>query len=407
MSLVAMPDIEEIISRYSSPSPTSMISPTRSTYGDDTVLIKSADKMDNSNLLHPEKVYSPRREALRQDSKPFPLPLQIPPKREYENKEYGRPESGFTPRLSRRTTWADLPDEPDDPSKRPIAEALRRLTRRDTWIDNEAAGREFAPEKLPKDELLSPTYSQHQRPVADTIRRLSRRMTLAEPIEAADTTPAFERTLRQAVQGVSSEDGTDFSPRICIRWKNVKVYGEDVGTRVQSDASTVFSDLYRTTQRLWRRKPQKEILHGMDGVLNEGEMLLVLGGPGSGCTTLLKTLTGQTEGYTKRKGAIRCSGISLATVVKRFRGSVVYNGAVENHFPELTVGQTLEFAAKTKTPHKRIDGISRSEYAVRMKEIVGTAFGLRHTFETRVGNDFIRGVSGGERRRVTIAEMVS
>lgn len=32
------------------------------------------------------------------------------------------------------------------------------------------------------------------------------------------------------------------------------------------------------------------------------------------------------------------------------------------------------------------------------------AFGIAHTINTRVGNDFIRGVSGGERKRVSIAE---
>lgn len=32
-------------------------------------------------------------------------------------------------------------------------------------------------------------------------------------------------------------------------------------------------------------------------------------------------------------------------------------------------------------------------------------FGLSHTNNTKVGNDFVRGVSGGERKRVSIAEM--
>lgn len=32
--------------------------------------------------------------------------------------------------------------------------------------------------------------------------------------------------------------------------------------------------------------------------------------------------------------------------------------------------------------------------------------GLSHTYNTKVGNDFIRGVSGGERKRVSIAEMM-
>jgi ATP-binding cassette subfamily G (WHITE) protein 2 (PDR) len=33
-------------------------------------------------------------------------------------------------------------------------------------------------------------------------------------------------------------------------------------------------------------------------------------------------------------------------------------------------------------------------------------FGLSHTSNTKVGDDFVRGVSGGERKRVSIAEML-
>ena len=49
--------------------------------------------------------------------------------------------------------------------------------------------------------------------------------------------------------------------------------------------------------------------------------------------------------------------------------------------------------------------MSRSEFAKYMAQIVMAVFGLSHTYNTRVGNDFIRGVSGGERKRVSIAEM--
>lgn len=40
-----------------------------------------------------------------------------------------------------------------------------------------------------------------------------------------------------------------------------------------------------------------------------------------------------------------------------------------------------------------------------MKDVVMAIFGLTHTLNTKVGNDFIRGVSGGERKRVSIAEV--
>jgi ABC-type multidrug transport system ATPase subunit len=46
----------------------------------------------------------------------------------------------------------------------------------------------------------------------------------------------------------------------------------------------------------WRRKKQIRILRNIEGVAKGGEMILVLGRPGSGCTTLLKTLGGQTDG---------------------------------------------------------------------------------------------------------------
>lgn len=39
-----------------------------------------------------------------------------------------------------------------------------------------------------------------------------------------------------------------------------------------------------------------------------------------------------------------------------------------------------------------------------MRDVIMTIFGLSHTINTKVGNDFIRGVSGGERKRVSIAE---
>lgn len=48
----------------------------------------------------------------------------------------------------------------------------------------------------------------------------------------------------------------------------------------------------------------------------------------------------------------------------------------------------------------------RAEYCRYIAKVVMAVFGLTHTYNTKVGDDFIRGVSGGERKRVSIAEMV-
>jgi ATP-binding cassette subfamily G (WHITE) protein 2 (PDR) len=91
---------------------------------------------------------------------------------------------------------------------------------------------------------------------------------------------------------------------------------------------------------------------------------------------------------------------------KQFKGEVVYNQEVDKHFPHLTVGQTLEFAARVRTPQNRlVEGVDRETWAKHMAQVVMAIFGLSHTYNTKVGNDFVRGVSGGERKRVSIAEM--
>lgn len=93
-------------------------------------------------------------------------------------------------------------------------------------------------------------------------------------------------------------------------------------------------------------------------------------------------------------------------MLKQFKGELVYNQEVDKHFPHLTVGETLEFAARCRTPQQRlVDGATREGWAKHMAQVVMTVFGLSHTYNTKVGNDFVRGVSGGERKRVSIAEM--
>lgn len=90
----------------------------------------------------------------------------------------------------------------------------------------------------------------------------------------------------------------------------------------------------------------------------------------------------------------------------RFRGEVIYQAETEIHFPQLTVGDTLLFAAHARAPSNRFAGVTRDQYAMHMRDVVMAMLGLTHTMNTRVGNELIRGVSGGERKRVSIAETI-
>ncbi|KAL3427948.1 ABC-2 type transporter [Phlyctema vagabunda] len=209
--------------------------------------------------------------------------------------------------------------------------------------------------------------------------------------------------------------------RAGIVFKNLKVCGSGSAINLQQNIGSLFMAPLRFREFMGRG-PEKTILNDFDGVLKSGEMLIVLGRPGSGCSTFLKTLMGQLKGldlkeqsevhyngkYFRTMYAIPHTnyiiGIDQKTMLKRFRGELVYNQEVDKHFPHLTVGQTLEFAARTRTPQQRL-GRDRETWAKQMAQIVMAVFGLSHTYNTKVGNDFVRGVSGGERKRVSIAEM--
>jgi ATP-binding cassette, subfamily G (WHITE), member 2, PDR len=89
----------------------------------------------------------------------------------------------------------------------------------------------------------------------------------------------------------------------------------------------------------------------------------------------------------------------------RFRGEIIYQAENDIHFPMLTVGQTLLFAASARTPKNRFPGVGREMYARHLRDVVMAVFGISDTIDTKIGSDFVRGVSGGERKRVSIAEV--
>lgn len=152
----------------------------------------------------------------------------------------------------------------------------------------------------------------------------------------------------------------------------------------------------------------KNILEGFSGVAKPGEMVLVLGRPGSGCTTFLKTISGKRGEYLSVEGDVEYSGMEAMEFLKTYKGEVVYNPEDDMHYSTLTVGQTLKFALSTKTPGKRLPEMkSKSEFVDTITDLLLRMLNIRHTKNTLVGDEFVRGVSGGERKRVSIAEMMA
>lgn len=190
-----------------------------------------------------------------------------------------------------------------------------------------------------------------------------------------------------------------------IMFEDTSVQGSGSSLQIQP---TVLSALIRPATSIVNLLFHKQshqhrtnILYRFDGLVCNGELLLVLGRPGSGCSTLLKAICGYLDGLDLDPASkIQYKGVSFARMMKEYRGEVVYNQEEDHHFPHLTVGETLEFAAYSRTPHIRLGNMSRDEYAKIVMQVVMALFELSHAHNTQVGNEYVRGVSGGERKRV-------
>ena len=210
----------------------------------------------------------------------------------------------------------------------------------------------------------------------------------------------------------NSED--EKTRHVGLVFRNLTVKGMGLGAALQPTLSDPFLALPRMLAALFTggskkvagKPPIRTILNDFTGCVRPGEMLLVLGRPGSGCSTFLKVLANQRFGYESVEGDVTYGGTDAKTMGKHYRGEVLYNPEDDLHYATLSVKNTLEFALKTRTPGKasRNEGESRAEYVKEFLRVVSKLFWIEHTMKTKVGNEFVRGVSGGEKKRVSIAE---
>ncbi|XP_055956929.1 ATP-binding cassette sub-family G member 8 [Patella vulgata] len=138
----------------------------------------------------------------------------------------------------------------------------------------------------------------------------------------------------------------------------------------------------------------KVILNNVSFTVNSGQMLAIMGCSGSGKTSLLDVLACRNMGGEVR-GDIELNG------VKHTRGMIeTYSAYVRQDdrlLQHLTVKETLMFVAQLKLPTR----LSTREVQNKVDGVIAE-LGLSHVANTRVGGVDIRGISGGERRRVSI-----
>ena len=136
----------------------------------------------------------------------------------------------------------------------------------------------------------------------------------------------LEKHLHAIISDLRDHNLPPMSSRSSVIWRDLLVWGAGAGVTYQPTVGEVLRGPVTGIQKLTLHgKPaERVILHNVEGVLREGEMLLVLGRPGSGCSTFLKSLCGLTDEYLGWQGDIRYNGVDVDTIKSLFRGDVVY-----------------------------------------------------------------------------------
>lgn len=187
-------------------------------------------------------------------------------------------------------------------------------------------------------------------------------------------------------------------------------------------------------QRLHLMKANKRkfvILDGLNGRVAPGRMTLLLGPPGSGKSTLLAALAGKLRhSELQVKGSITYNGHTFDEFIPERTSS--YIDQQDTHLAELTVRETFDFAARCQgTGHKadelrelrkrekeqgiqsnwEIDSFMAADTLEGKREAIVSEYilrilGLDVCADTPVGSAMIRGISGGQKKRVTSGEMM-
>lgn len=143
----------------------------------------------------------------------------------------------------------------------------------------------------------------------------------------------------------------------------------------------------------WKTK-EKTILNGVSGVVCPGEILAMLGPSGSGKTTLLTALGGRLAG--RLSGKITYNGHPFSGAIKRRTGFVAQDDVL---YPHLTVTETLLFTALLRLPNS----LSRDEKVHHVERVI-SELGLNRCRNSMIGGPLFRGISGGEKKRVSIGQ---
>lgn len=281
------------------------------------------------------------------------------------------------------------------------------------------------------EESLKEVMRNDPRMVLDEVAKLGtedEKQFMESPCKIVEEDYDYLRRLRKRVDRVGME-----LPRIEIRFQNLSVEGEAyVGSRALPTLLNTTLNAVEGVARMVGLSPSKKravkILQDVKGLVKPSRMSLLLGPPGSGKTTLLKALAGKLDNDIKVTGKVTYCGHEFSEFVPQKTCAYISQHGL--HYGQMTVRETLDFSGRCMgagTRHHILSELLRREKEAGFKpnprirkeaaamtcqdtslitENILKILKLDSCADTMVGDDMIRGISGGEKKRVTTGEML-